>query len=244
MGTADIPALHAILRLKAGLSPLQRLGELTVDLDRHQTFLEDFFGSSSKGVSAVIGPYGAGKTHFLQLAKQEALERGYSIASLTQETGLGSLSFPHRHMQVILGSLVAPAPTGPVFGYVASSIERDPKVFLDQVGEAIGGRRKFENIGTDLGILMRYGSEGDRTSRVLEYLSGASLAGRSPSSKNRVTAYSLLEFWINYLVTILDCKGLVLLIDEMEGLFSGALYWSITTVRLSYRGSLQVIAAQ
>lgn len=52
-------ALHAILRLKAGLSPSQCLGELTVDLSRHETFLRDFFDSRGKTKGAVVGPYGA-----------------------------------------------------------------------------------------------------------------------------------------------------------------------------------------
>jgi hypothetical protein len=103
------------------------------------------------------------------------------------------------------------------------------------LNQAIEDRRELRNIVADLEILLRYGSDGDRTTRLIEYLSGAGLSGRSGSSRDRENAYRLLELWIDYLVIVLDCKGLVLLIDEMEGLFSGALYWSIRSRRTAYR---------
>ena len=234
MNIPDISALHAILRLKAGLSPSQRLDELTVDLNRHNSFLRDFLDPSSKAITAVVGPYGAGKTHFLRLAKQEALKKGYAVASLTQETGPGSLSFPHRHMHLVLGSLVAPDPTGSAVEYAANLIEHEPRQFLWQTRDVIKDRPEFQSIENNLEWLMR-GADHGRATRVLEYLSGTLLSGASSSANNRVRAYRLLEFWIEYLVFTVNCKGVVLLIDEMEGLFSGALYWSILSRRTAYR---------
>jgi hypothetical protein len=235
MNTPDMAALHAILRLKAGLSPSQCLDELTVDLSRHEAFLRDFFDSPGRTIAAVVGPYGAGKTHFLQLSKQEALKRGYAVASLEQETGLGSLSFPHRHMQVILRSLRAPVPAGHVMEYATSLLEAEPNRFLEQVRQVAEEKPEFSNIHLDLQMLLQYGPEGLRNMRAAEYLSGALQAGRSGSRNNRASAYQLLGFWIEFLVTIFDCRGLILFIDELEGLFSGAMYWSIRSRRTAYR---------
>ena len=195
------------------------IGELTVDLSRHETFLRDFFDSPGKAMAAVVGPYGAGKTHFLQLAKQEALKRGHAVASLEQETGLGSLSFPHRHMQVILRSLRAPAPVGHVLEYTTSLLEAEPSRFLEQVRQVAAEKPEFRNVYLDLQMLLQYGPEGLRNMRAAEYLSGALQAGRSGSRNNRASAYQLLEFWIDFLATIFDCRGLMLFIDRWKGYF-------------------------
>jgi hypothetical protein len=130
---------------------------------------------------------------------------------------------------------VAPDPTGAALEYVANLIEHEPRQFLDQARDVIKNRPEFEFIFTNLEWLLNSGSDQGHTTRALEYLSGALLSRASSSPNNRVRAYKVLEFWIEYLVFAVNCKGVVLLIDEMEGLFSGALYWSILSRKTAYR---------
>src|SRR6185437_16407295 len=82
-------ALRAILRLKAGLAPLDRLEELTVNRARHFDYLSGLLStaeSESRAFGIVLGPYGSGKSHFLQLAKQFALNHKFAVAQLNLDT--------------------------------------------------------------------------------------------------------------------------------------------------------------
>lgn len=119
--------------------------------------------------------------------------------------------------------------------YATSLLETEPNRFLQQVCQVAEEKPEFSNIHLDLQMLLQYGPEGLRNMRAAEYLSGALQGGRSGSRNNRASAYQLLEFWIDFLAIIFDSRGLVLFIDEMEGLFSGAMYWSIRSRRTAYR---------
>jgi hypothetical protein len=142
-------ALHAIMRLKAGLTPDSCLESLTVDLSVQEAFISQFVQGRSSNIGVVIGSYGSGKTHFLQLTKQLALKSGYLVTSLGQETGLGILSFPHRHSSVLIGGLRAEAPIGRLMDQVACAIDADPKAFLNtahKVSPHTDGRDRFLGI--------------------------------------------------------------------------------------------------
>src|ERR1700723_2916403 len=100
MQGGDTGALRAIMRLKSGLSPIERVEDITIDLPKHLAYLNHLLDSSNRRerLGLVLGSYGAGKTHFLQLAKRVALKQGYAVAELGQDTGLGSLAQPQRHV--------------------------------------------------------------------------------------------------------------------------------------------------
>jgi hypothetical protein len=235
LGLSHEAALHAIMRLKAGLSPAACLESLTVDLPRQRAFLGEFLEGKNNNIGAVVGPYGAGKTHFLQLAKNEALRAGYLVACLGQETGLGTLSYPHRHMQLMLNSLQAASPVGHVLDFIASEIETKPQRFLKDVSTVVSNYCEYQALQETLELSFRYGPETQRTVRAIEQLSGAALARQTVSDKTRLKAYQLLGFWLAYGREVLNSRGLVIIVDELEGLFSSALYWSCRSRRIAYR---------
>src|SRR6266542_4822562 len=119
----DHSALRALLRLKAGLTLLERADDLTINIARHHEYLRSLFSTtdvSERAFGIVLGPYGAGKSHFLQLAKNYALAQNFAVAQLAQATGVGSLSHPQRHLCTILSSLTAPAPRGPLLEWLGT----------------------------------------------------------------------------------------------------------------------------
>jgi hypothetical protein len=228
-------ALHAILRLKAGLSPGSCLEALTVDFAVQNDFISQFVGTRGANVAVVVGPYGSGKTHFVQLAKHLALKSGYLVTSLGQETGLGSLSFPHRHSSVMLKGLRAEAPIGRVLDHAACQIDIDPFEFLNTATRVALPSEERNRFLSQLETLLRVGPDAGRTVRALEFLSGLSLAGQAGTMRDRTKAYQLLGFWLAFSREILNRRGLLIIVDELEGLFSTALYSSIRSRRTAYR---------
>jgi hypothetical protein len=228
-------ALHAIMRLKAGLSPDSCIESLTVNLSEQQDFLGQFLQNRSSNVGVVVGPYGSGKTHFLQLTKRLALKAGYLLTSAGQETGLGILSFPHRHSSVMIGGLRGEAPIGRLLDHAASAIDADPRAFLTTarvISPHADGRTRFLD---QLEVMLTLGPVAGRTVRVLDFLSGRTLAGQAGTIRDRLKAYELLAFWVAYGQEITNFSGLVIIIDEFESLFSTALYSSIRSRRTAYR---------
>jgi hypothetical protein len=228
-------ALHAIMRLKAGLSPDSCIDSLTVNLAEQQAFVRELLQNRTANIGVVIGPYGSGKSHFLQLTKRLALKSGYLVTSIGQETGLGILSFPHRHSTVMIGALRGETPIGRLLDHAALAIEDDPQAFLAtarKLSPPVAGRDRFLD---QLEWLLVGGSHAGRTVRVLDFLSGHALAGQSGTVANRLRAYELLAFWIAYGQELIDVRGVVIIIDEFESLFSAALYSSIRSRRTAYR---------
>jgi len=232
---AKADALHAIMRLKAGLSPGSCLEALTVDFSTQDAFISQFVQNRGPNVAVVVGPYGSGKTHFLQLAKQLALKSGYLVTSLGQETGLGILSFPHRHSSVMLKGLRAEAPIGRLLDYAACRIDADPLDFLNVAAIVAPLSEERTRFLSQLETLLTFGPEAGRTVRVLELVSGLSLAGQAGTVRDRTRAYQLLGFWAAYAREVMNSRGLVIIVDELEGLFSTALYSSIRSRRTAYR---------
>lgn len=228
-------ALQAILRLKAGLSPGSCLEALTVDFSAQEAFVSQFMQNRAPNVAVVVGPYGSGKTHFLRLAKQLALKSGYLVTSLGQETGLGILSFPHRHSSVMLNGLRAEAPIGRLLDHAACQIDTDPFGFLNVATMVAPFTEERARFLSQLETLLRFGPDTGRTVRVLEFVSGLSLAGQAGTVRDRTRAYQLLGFWVAYAREVLNSRGLIIVVDELEGLFSSALYSSIRSRRTAYR---------
>jgi hypothetical protein len=233
----DTSALSAIIRLKAGLSPLHYLDDLTVDLAGHKSYLCRLLNKGSgqrTRLGIVLGAYGSGKTHFLQVAKRHALSGKFAVAQLSQDTGLGSLVHPQRHVFNLLTSLTLPQPYGPALDWLASS--------LNEPQETRALEAAFREIQSDCPVvagsalwILRNVSPIARAPLLLDYLSGASLVGKTAHLSMRVKAYQLLRFWTVLCTRVLECTGTVLLIDELETLFSNAVYWSIISRRSAYR---------
>lgn len=233
-------ALRAILRLKSGLSPLDRVEDLTVDVDRHKSFLCSLLqevGTNGKSFGIVLGPYGSGKTHFLQLAKNHAFSQHYAVAQLGQDTGLGSLSHPQRHISTVLTSLSAPSPFGNVLEWLGALADDDTnnsaiEVYLMGL---MGRDAGINEVAASSLSILRQTPHQFRSIKLIEYLSGASLVGCGAYVRARLNAYNLLRFWTKFCTEVLGCSGLLLLIDEVESLFSNAVCWTIMSRRTAYR---------
>jgi hypothetical protein len=122
----SLAALSAIIRLKGGLCPLERLEELTIDLQRHSRYLRELLGAGGSGgerFGIVLGPYGSGKTHILQVTKHLALSQGFAVAHLSQDTGLNSLGHPERHVFSLVRSLRFPNPHGAMMEWLGTLLD-------------------------------------------------------------------------------------------------------------------------
>src|SRR5437870_2447736 len=80
--TSERVSLTDVLRLRAGLSPLTRVADVTVHLHEQTRVLDGIFEAHQQGrkpIGIVTGQYGSGKTHFLLLAKMHALAQGFAV---------------------------------------------------------------------------------------------------------------------------------------------------------------------
>ena len=59
----NLAALSAIIRLKAGLCPLERLEDITIDLQSHSNYLRNLLGSGER-FGIILGPYGSGENAY------------------------------------------------------------------------------------------------------------------------------------------------------------------------------------
>ena len=103
--SARIEARRTVEALRYGLVPAKRIRELSVGLDEEKTSLHRAFADTKeKGgdVRVVVGEYGAGKSHFFELAAQEALANNFIVAT----TSLDLREVPPNRPQRIYLSLM------------------------------------------------------------------------------------------------------------------------------------------
>jgi hypothetical protein len=231
-------ALRTVLRIKAGLSPLGRISELTIDLPRQLAFLKRVYADAARsgGPALVIGPYGSGKTHFLQLAKEYALKQGFAFAQLSQDTGLASLAHPQRHLSTLIKSLSASSPYGNLLDWLGNAIEIPEhlnafSVLLHQIRDEQPEQTEIIDVLlAALALPKEY-----RTTALVAFLSGSLLTGKTAHPSTRAEAYRLLRFWLCLCQKMFHCRGLILLIDELENLYTNAVCWNILSRRAAYR---------
>ncbi len=103
--SARLEARRTIEALRYGLVPAKRIRELSVGLDEEKASLHRAFtDTKEKGgdVRVVVGEYGAGKSHFFELAAQEALSNNFIVAA----TSLDLREVPPNRPQRIYLSLM------------------------------------------------------------------------------------------------------------------------------------------
>lgn len=235
--TQDSSALKAIIRLKAGLCPLERLEDITIGLTSHTAHLGKLLGEglgTGERFGIVLGPYGSGKTHVMQIAKRVALQHHFAVAHLSQDTGLSSLGHPQRHVFNLLRSLRFPSPYGSLLEWLGTSLEHPQQLrALESSFQELASECRSV-VEAALWILQQ-APRNMMAGLLLEYLSGVFLIGKTAHTTSRLRAYELVRFWALFSTRILGCKGFVLLIDELENLFSNAVYWNILSRRCAYR---------
>lgn len=103
--TQKMEARRTIEALRYGLVPAKRIRELSVGLEDEKASLQQAFSNTrEKGgdVRVVVGEYGAGKSHFFELAAQEALSNNFMVAT----TSLDLREVPPNRPQRIYLSLM------------------------------------------------------------------------------------------------------------------------------------------
>jgi hypothetical protein len=86
MSTNQMEARQLIESLRVGIAPAQHVAELTVNLRQEQTSLIKALNESHQqggAVRAVVGEYGYGKSHLVELAAQEALTRNFLVTTVS-----------------------------------------------------------------------------------------------------------------------------------------------------------------
>jgi hypothetical protein len=100
-----ISARRTIEALRYGVVPHKRIRELSAGLDAERESLHHAFDNVAAhggDVRVILGEYGQGKSHFFELAAQEALERNFLVA----QTSLDLREVPPNRPQRIYNSLV------------------------------------------------------------------------------------------------------------------------------------------
>jgi hypothetical protein len=100
-----ISARRTIEALRYGVVPHKRIRELSAGLDAERESLHRAFDNVAEhggDVRVILGEYGQGKSHFFELAAQEALEKNFLVA----QTSLDLREVPPNRPQRIYNSLV------------------------------------------------------------------------------------------------------------------------------------------
>ena len=103
--TERLEARRTIEALRYGVVPVNRIRELSVGLEDERASLHRAFaGVNESGgeVRVILGEYGAGKSHFFELAAQEALAQNFVVAT----TSLDLREVPPNRPQRIYHSLM------------------------------------------------------------------------------------------------------------------------------------------
>src|SRR5262249_57229646 len=91
--------------------PSKRIRELSVGLNSERKSLHcafDEVGRTGGDVRVILGEYGAGKSHFFELAAQEALERNFLVASASLDIREVPPNRPQRIYNALIRSLRYP----------------------------------------------------------------------------------------------------------------------------------------
>jgi hypothetical protein len=112
--TARLEARRTIEALRYGVVPVRRIRELSVGLETERASLHRAFSEAQKSggeVRVVLGEYGAGKSHFFELAAQEALEHNFVVATASLDLREVPPNRPQRIYHALMRSLRYPHST-------------------------------------------------------------------------------------------------------------------------------------
>jgi hypothetical protein len=137
---ADIERIEArrtIEALRYGVVPARRIRELSVGLERERASLQNAFANVSQyggDVRVALGEYGAGKSHFFELAAQEALAHNFIVATTSLDVREVPPNRPQRIYHALMRSLRYP--DAPEAGGLTPLLERivmQPKLYAELV---------------------------------------------------------------------------------------------------------------
>lgn len=229
MPHSQFEARRLLEALRVGVAPLSHVRELTIGLEAERASLAGGLNRALEqggDARAVIGEYGFGKSHFVQLAAEEALARRFLVATVGLDIVelpahkpfdiyaalMRSLRYPD-HNERDLGGLLEAAATPQVAGQLRerAPVDNDP-------------------LAVALGVLADTGAVGRRRRNAWqEWLMGAKKVKGMAKALPRGTKMPVLytignnERQIAYLLTavsvlarLANYSGLAVLIDEAE----------------------------
>jgi hypothetical protein len=100
MPQSQLEARQLVESLRVGIAPAQHVGELTINLQPERESLVRALNQAHQqggAVRAVVGEYGYGKSHMVELATQEALSRNFLVTTISLD--LQELP-PHRAFDI------------------------------------------------------------------------------------------------------------------------------------------------
>ena len=90
MPPSQFQARQLLEALRVGVAPAQHIKELTIGLETERARLAEGLVTAHQAggaVRAVIGEYGFGKTHLVELTAQDALDRNFLVATASLDLG-------------------------------------------------------------------------------------------------------------------------------------------------------------
>jgi P-loop Domain of unknown function (DUF2791) len=109
--TARLEARRTIEALRYGVVPAKRIRELSVGLEEERASLHQAIkevNESGGEVRVILGEYGAGKSHFFELAAQEALAQNFIVATTSLDLREVPPNRPQRIYHALMRSLRYP----------------------------------------------------------------------------------------------------------------------------------------
>lgn len=221
--------LRMLERLRSGLPPSEAINELCVDFDRPLTTMHKVLlrPAESRRWLVVHGQYGGGKTHFLQVMRSEAHRNGYATCYLCSDGYASALNHPQRFLHVLLGTMEVSGRPGVGYDHLISQCLATPQGRDWLTGAvnrcSVGFRQPFV---TALNLLasLDYSTPSARpepyfVSEIIEQLSGGTMVYRGATPSAREVVYHLLRLACE-VIRHAGGRGLVLLIDEVESVFT------------------------
>jgi len=109
-----VEARRTIEALRYGVVPTRRIRELSVGLEEERASLHRAFSDVNEtggAVRVILGEYGAGKSHFFELAAQEALAQNFIVATTSLDLREVPPNRPQRIYHALMRSLRYPHST-------------------------------------------------------------------------------------------------------------------------------------
>ena len=216
--TYPTPSRSIIEMLRMGIVSENRVQDFTFGREVELTQLHEWLSAPDDGARIILGAYGTGKTHMLNYLRSYALKQGYAVAFVEMDAQEAPFSRPKRvYAQLIQSLRYRDAATGREVG------------FRDLVRRAVYAGLTHEH------PYFAYLTDNLADDNVWDWIVAREDAPRPYDAQNRYRSFPGLynhgtaaNLYTNLLSGLgwfcqhpkIDLKGLLLIFDESETLFS------------------------